>query len=879
MANQEQLFFKFNKWIDPINAGYARRSARERMEIERSLSKGMAVGGGFKDPYTYAKQVEWEFLIGRKHPKNIPQSFVSYPPQADSPLPGLPSIMDPMQSKLSKERQRQLAVSRGVHRDVIESQRDVEYRAAQQITNYYDPDDPVGFVPSDAARAASEKLENRKIWQKGRDIEESLWMGEHSTTALRKFGKGKSSIKKLVTTPSETLSIIGQRMKAWGNVDPTSIPMRAMIDELGMDPRSAKYLSSGRASGKLWSPLRSILSFKLAEKEVIGSPRVASFGHSLEPGSSYIGLLESGRVMSISEENQRRFAGNIFGATKTFRFAGTGKILTNKEMSKLKFGIPGTTSYRIREGSELADFVKSTDLRMKELRELAVAEARERWEARNKVQGFGAGEERTENINEFSTRQQLGMHAYGSEEMQEEAAFHSQYDPEKNLYWNRYRELRDLKNKAFRYKKSKLTWVSPDIKSKFRGQLTKMAQEKVSLHGKSRDEMEAIIEEQMDMGRSVYYGGRGVSHLVTKSPLGGFKEAYVSKLGSKEEATLYDLVGRYAVPSRAEAEKVFDVYFKRVGRGKFEAYTASGTFLGYSPRGPAGAVGKVFRYQSMSKDYFSVGWAESRNAFEWSRFGEIERAQIEEIQKSIEAGEEYAGEMPKEINKWSDLEKENRLRYASKQDWIDAQAKLERMYHQADPSDYDLISRYGGPSDLETDPLDIERYNAQVRGKYYSPETGGASAARAAEGLAEKIRNRIPKTKGLIFAALGLSAAMVVSSASAKRRDIIQEEDVSRSSYGSSTIDQRMFGGQPPMQTTARIVPEYQGRQGYTTNIDIQGTDTKGIDPRELASVMDRHARITMGTKSGGVNVEVNDNTSQENKYAMRNKYEKMFSA
>ena len=511
---------------------------------------------------------------------------------------------------------------------------------------------------------------------------------------------------------------------------------------------------------------------------------------------------------------------------------------------------------------------------------------------------------------DFSSEKEVYEQVGGSQQLSVEPS----YVKREGFYQNQYNSLREQYNKAFIFdyikkpgmkkKERVLTGYHPLIKERFASSFKSMQSENIDLIGKSMDESEQIIEDAISRGGKVFAKEGTRYKEIESAPIENFAQLYLQDELSKEYKTLSAFDN--PISDRAAAEQVFDAYFRKMpGRNTFGAYTAAGTFLGettsssHVPKNKVGAA-KIFEY----KGRYSVGFAADRNPFVWNRFGEVEQATLANIRAKNEEEIRAARwqkrkpsliQEPGDINSILDLNKSQRLVYSK-----DVQDNLKKLYEQAG-ADYSLMGKYkydktvGSYVDVHTgekvDKITADMYKANVENAYRRRgmaqeildrpyvDTASSSSMGKIWNAIKGVSSRIPKTTSLIFTALEIGTGLVAFNALSNKKQMDAPQDASASMQGSSTTDQRMFMAGTVAPQTARIVPEYQGMQGYSTNINIRTTDPVGVNPSELAFVMDRHARQALGTKSSGNNVEINDNSTPSTKYALQQKYANMMSS
>lgn len=808
-----------------------------------------------------------------------------------------------------------------------------------------------------SSKHTSERLQAAKDYFSMRDIEESIFRGEHSP---------------------EVLNMARRRSEFWHQVDPRNVSKRFLVEQLGFTQVQADILKSGKYQRGY---LKKLFSSRMGEFELTGhlpktefygkmaaggdSTRVVGFGeYSLEPGGFFSGMLPSGRSAYITPEQQRSFISNVFGRTRMYRFAGTGRMVTPEQMRKIKISAPQEALRSLEGMEDLQLFQNKIEKRLRVYRKLADLERKgkiKKLEAvdpysyragtptrrgkflqtgeagdltlfemmendiqssidiMNKAEGEPLSEGgRAVEIHPGMTKEEMDRWASqatgmspsagqiepsevigvpaGSEEVNPALSTSQEsvsYVERERFYQKQYKDLKSKYERAFIFdyvetrgeggKKRKeriLRDYAPEIRERFESELSKLGGINVDLSKRTLEEAEDIIETALSKGATVYAREGKKLKEIESAPIENLGQVYLQDTAEKSSKLFSSL--KNDIPVRAQAEQVFEAYFKRVkGKKAFGVYTAAGTYLGETRglRGvpPVGAA-KIFEW----KGRYRVGWAPSDVVFRWNRYGGVEQALTEQGTKFTE------------ISSLLDLDESFRLKYDA-----DAQENLKRMYEQTG-EDYKLISKYrfdrtmNSFVDVETgkavDKATADTYMAKVektyrrhaaayerlnRRKIRTSEIKSSKIGEAVQGLA----GRIPKTKGMIFAALGLSSALVTLSAFSSRKQLNAPSDMSRANYGSTTDDERMFAGRPQNQPVARVVPEYSGSQGYSTNIDVYATDSNGVDHRDLADIMDRHARRALGSTRGSTSIEINDNSDKSTQYDLQRKYYNMMRA
>ena len=815
--------------------------------------------------------------------------------------------------------------------------------------------EPTMFIPhermpiDEKVRAGEMKYEDEE-YRRVREAEEGAYRGEHSPNVL---------------------NLARDRSAFWKQISPTSVSRKFLTDHLRFTDTQASLLRSGNNAS-----LNKLFAARMGEFEITGhlprsefrgdmaatgaTSRVVNFGqYALEPDSFFSGMLPSGKSAYIASEQQRSFMSNVFGRTRSYRFAGSGALVTPEQMNRLRVLSPKGEIPGLDSVSDLSMFRGKVEKRLSEYKKLASMEKAGKLVKRERMDPYSfktgtpgkrgnmleTGDDEGLNLFELMERdavaaedlvaspaeqaasklefspnmsreemdryaaQLTGMGSIEGQEMFEQAEGGLtgvaneavSYVERDRFYQNQYKNLKAQYDKAFIFdyikkpgqkKREKiLVDYHPLVKERYAKELQSLKAVNISLAGKAMDESEQIIEDAIARGGKVYAKGDSGYEEIASAPIEKFAELYLKDMESKQDKLFTEFSND--IPDRARAEQIIDVYFKRImGKKAYGLYTASGTYLGETagmagvPRSKTGAA-KIFEY----KGRYHVGWGPNSSVFAWNKFGAVEQASLENAREKAALEKRALDEstLPREINNLLDLDANFRLKYSS-----ESQENLQRLYLQQD-TDKRLLSRYafdksnGSYVNVDTgeavDKMTADMYEANVENSYRRSSKAADILSKPFEeksGIWESLKNfagRMPRARALATAALGISAALVTLKAASAKSSPNDQRDVPTAPYGGSTTDQRMFTTGAIPQPPVRIATNYQGMQGYTTNIDIQGTDTKGISAAELAFVMNRHASNAMGTKSSGTNVEINDNSDQSNQYALQRKYANMLNS
>ena len=248
----------------------------------------------------------------------------------------------------------------------------------------------------------SRSLQEAKDYAQTREMEEAVFKGTHS--------KG-------------TLELVKKRSKYWRDVSARSMDIDFLMQDLGFTESQATVLKGGRSpKGARYTKrlLKKVFAFKMAEYEVLGhlpsdlsgmaTSRIVSIGDfGREPGAHYVGTLRSGKDVFIPLEQQPGLIRKMFGIETVHRIAGTGKIATPEQMSRVRI------SHAIGEDiSTLPKFRKYVEKRMAIEGRLAELEAKGQIKSITPVDlyRYGSGEAgREKNAVEFADKEK---YAYGA---------------------------------------------------------------------------------------------------------------------------------------------------------------------------------------------------------------------------------------------------------------------------------------------------------------------------------------------------------------------------------------------------------------------------------------------------------------------------------
>jgi hypothetical protein len=672
-------------------------------------------------------------------------------------------------------------------------------------------------------------------------------------------------------------------------------------------------------------------------KSMSGMPtgRIASFGmYQRERGSIFLGMFGSGKSAFIPGEQQQGVMRQVFGRTKQYRIAGTGEIATPEQLAKMKvtrYGY-GTTigspeearimleryieqahekaslerrgkipyyiepvdvytynkfktrmSERIDEEqltSEIyTEAISNPVLTMKESNRISIEEIGRQLEA---------GEITSEEAEVKAKDVQQGIQTKSFQELskQERMPFEEPRGIIKPYYYRdqesrlrelyrkniiRYSEKVKVGNEVIRVQKYK---YEKEFEKRFPRVIRKFQREgTVSLSRRSPEDIEDILSGYQSGGEIpiLYKGNRDV---LIQEDIPNMGDLYLTRRG-KSSIAASEL--QQEAPARASAEQIFDVYFKqKKGKKTFGAYTAAGTYIGETAPGvtpPSRAYAKIFENQ---RSYFNVAWGNEQDFL-------INRYMAVEQEKKVRKWDL----VKQEIRSIGDIEKKHQLQYSR-----NIQKTLSAMYYQY-PSEggYGLIDKYrwdpnaGSYRDVSTgSSISKKEFSSYKRGieSEYAKHHEDLMRERLArshrpppeEGIIKRAgRSRAGK---MVLGALGLSAALLTIKAVSSKKYLVTPEDVPSSNYEpTQEINPSSRGGQI-QRPSARIIPTNTGTSGYTTNIDINTTNSAGINPNDLARVMDHHAKNVLGSRNGRVTVDISDNSDRSTENDLRRKYYNM---
>jgi hypothetical protein len=450
-------------------------------------------------------------------------------------------------------------------------------------------------------------------------------------------------------------------------------------------------------------------------------------------------------------------------------------------------------------------------------------------------------------------------------------------------------EIFDLQNKkGEKVRKKVRDTYNAEIRQLYQEEIQRLGYVDVNLALKSPEQIEEIIAAARDK-----IGGNGRLKLLvrgSKSLRETAIDIHEQDIGTLAELNLSSEDGRSDamfskikndVPTRARAEDVFDIYFsKKTGSTRYAGYTASGTYLGdtFSDK----KLSPIGRAKLFKDDYgnIRVGWFSGGDAqFNLNQYGAVESQKTGGV---------------KQIRSFLDVPKENRLQMS--RDVAD-QEKLKRMYEQENMGDFALISKYkqdmqtkawvDASSGQKVDEKIVNEHRATIEKQYRSRfmadeavarrsmlKTAATPAAGKETSLLDRFLSSSAKNKTLVVGAM-VAAAVLLTSKGSMRKMPTGPGDVPGGPYGDSDEDGKIFQNRRVPSGPARV--SMKGAvSGYTTNIQVDAEDMSGINPSELASIMDRHAKNVLGTKSGHVNVNITDNSDRATQYGLQRKYENM---
>jgi len=745
---------------------------------------------------------------------------------------------------------------------------------------------------SQEGKTRSEKLEQEKLEGIAGDLEKSKFYGEHAP---------------------ETLALARERTPFWRQADTRYLRRQFIIDKLRLTEEEADILKSGKG---ISSKLRDLFAGRMAEWEVTGhlpkelsgmpSTRIVSYGdYFLEKDAWHVATYPSTRKSLFVPLAQQRGAVQEAFVPTRYTLADTGKLLDPEKISRITVAPP------LEETAALEEFLGKFKTR-KDIGEYIEAKIkieeplakRERvgWVDPNTIRPVDLYENFIGKPGQRKPSIKIGDENEILSQILEEVAEEpvpARPDPwsltgeetsgileewgavnprERSIGYrdrpyshrNLLTDLRSFKRRYLRYKSvkgvpgkggviEKLVGYKPGLLELFEkakaGLLREAKGKVVNVKGWDLERFAEYIT-NVPTNMRVYLRKGGGLHEINVAAAEGFSQI--------------PGLAKNLVPPEAAAEKVFEVYFKEIEgkKGLYGAYTEAGTLVGKRKGRPTSlkAYGKIFPY----KGGYRVGVLPAENAF-------------------YKGESDYASK-GEEIRDFYDVPQKGRLIVEP-----EMQVDLTRMYFQRDLAARKLMRKYqwnsaiGAWEDLEKGEVVDAKIVTEFKNKLVTESAARRKASvkeafaninKANLGKAEKgIEGKLGRGKNILFAALGLSALLVASTAFSSKRRIMSMQDIPRQDYGSTTDDERMFRGRPMNQRRALITPEYSGPMGYRTNIDVDTTDNVGVDHRNFSDVMNRHVTGTLGTSRGQVNMEINDNSDSSTSYQLQKRYSNMLRA
>lgn len=653
----------------------------------------------------------------------------------------------------------------------------------------------VGYYKDKGSAQAKSESE---MYAKTRAMEEAVFYGEHSP---------------------ETLLLTSRRARFWRQVDPKNMRKQFIMEQLGFTEAQANLLTSGKFPKGI---LRRQFAYKMAEFEMMGhlprseylaripsfgdTTRVISFGqYAQEPEAFFSGMFPSGKSMFIRPEQQRSFMSEVFGVTKIRRIAGTGKIVTPEQMSKVRIGAPTEdiealkklgTKAKIRqyiEGEierevplarrERAGWVDKTKATTVNPYEYSVGkpgskkgvpkiEDENSWFAsmtRESIEGAVSekiditgqeglvskyGNEIVEGTAEAAEAAEAagidpwsltGEATSGVESLYEQADIRDRsvaYLENTNWHQKKVRELKSYQNRAFVYE-----WVKP------KGKGAKAKKERV-FKGYSEE-----FNKYFTKGRKAFAATeislKGKSQEEIEQILGGIKKGSTVQVqeGGKWETTVEE-----------DATKLSQVYLQDTAEKSSKLFTSLENpipvraqaeqvievfFKKLKGRGGYGAytaagtfIGETSKTSAVpAKAYAKIFEFGGKYEVGWS--GKKDAFSVSRYDAASQAAAEKSGEPIKEINNILDLDAQFRLKKSK-----DLQDKLKKIYEQTG-EDYRLIAKYRFDR-AQQKFVDIETNKAvdEAIAKTYFAQVEKTYARHAA--AAERLKFKKIKTIDLI---------------------------------------------------------------------------------------------------------------------------------
>jgi DNA polymerase III epsilon subunit-like protein len=868
-----------------INSGSEVYRERERMGLAKHIRRGREQAALMKSSYRFEKGgSRVSFSLKEFNPGgSVPGSGLD--PYGETPI-------------ISKEAAAQIYKSKG---------KSIEDAATEELFR----------------KKRSEYLFNEGEYRLQRSLEEGVFKGEHSR---------------------EVLEMARKRMSFWENVDPSNISRRFLEERFGA--AKAEILISGRyrdfpksayAKNLLKEYSAGMSEFELTGKipgsalSAFNTSRAVSFGElSKDPGGFFSGLLPSGRSAYVSIENQPGFMKHVFGRTKFYREAGTGKIITPERMASLKVTAPSeeldklsryktkedfaqsVRSY-LRKERKLAKLEKSGKLPIEEIEtinpfeynvgpsvksrqplsiwdeEALAAEAFEKstgaeLSTEEKAAGIIAGAESEEEKRKALSDLAEQITGIPSEGGLPEISVGNALDVEKAATERGIVQSTDF------YIKSKLThkgnvsrtekflaqmydWETKRITTK-KGKITKIRIRTAfsSRFSKRFDKYLASLKR-----RTVSLGE--LSPEQQEEALSKLRPGETISIGKGkrkiqvEEARLENFNQMYLTRKGGPATTLTELNKNIPGRALaeqvFEVYFKK--IEGKKKYGVYSTIGDVFIGETSSA--FKKAHpppAAYAKVFEWKGKYQVALAKMQdEFYFSRFGGVEQAVAARREGEKGKRFLPEiNSL--------LDVDPEMRVQFAAAEQENLKKIYDVGVAS---FEGARIDEASRQQRYLNYQRTYKRPTKMVNLEGAGEKLFKSKFSGKGstLLAGALGVSAALVTLSAFSSRKTISNPADVRRQSYGPPTDEDREYQRGASGNSVARITPEYSSPGGYTTNIELSTTDTgSGVDYRELSRVMDRHVRTTLGVNRGKVSMNITDHSDRSSDRDRQRKYSNM---
>lgn len=734
----------------------------------------------------------------------------------------------------------------------------------------------------------------------------------------------------------EALRMTKARIPKWSIISPRNILREYLATDLSYQPDDIDLLRSGKL--EFGGAEHEAFIHRIAEAEVVGG--YSETGHmARQSGASYLGTYEyntlegsskkrelRGVSRYISAEQQSEFVKDLFGITEYYTLAETGEPFKKEGFTRVRI----LHDIDLAESSTMEKAKEAADKRLKALISLKrmeqegkifhrsfidrfVNKQKKTFEDEDKLESFidylknvpdvdpdelvdlTAEEIKDKVSDKEMSYKELGEYEFTPEEREaiREALGTTEisaFEEVGSTQWAATRGETEIVGKKHAYKEDKAYRISEGYFSKrlssyqkfynraFRSKKRPYSEEFIKGFGKGlRSEQEEVLSISGKSYADIedFFRRAGTGEKIQAGKGKEWVDLSASKVSSFKQVLLEDFYGKSvsmeALEERPSAfamsEQFFDVYFrKEKGKPTYGAYTSAGTWIGSTyPQDFVPPIKSKARVYWEPEYGYAAAWGPGITTK-----GLLELPQSQALYM---LGDEAAR--------------------------AKRQENLKRIYLQEE-GDYSLISRY------RLDP-ETKRYievtgreikNPGIVEEYYQKSFRRAERSHLARDRWQRMRvpkaqvdpslidkalgwfgGKSERTKGLMAGGLIASAALLMLKATTSKPHVTSEADVSGSDYAMSTEDQRIFQSRRVPPPPARVTPQYNSRRGYTTNIDVQSAGAEGLNNEDLARVMDRHARMTLGTTSGKVSIDINDNSDKRSDSDRRRRIANMVGA